>query len=201
MNPLRQVPVLEDDGHVVRDSQAILVYLAGTYGGWWPDLAGRPRSCSGCPSPPTRCSTACAARLVEKFGYPLDKEAALAKAPAVLAPRCASGNERLAGDGATYHRRLRGLPLRGAGAGGQRRPRPLWQRGALDDPSGKPAGPAAALTCLQAGSCPSAFRKSTKARSEAARGGGRGSRGRPSKDCHQSSRGWASGAHRPAARG
>lgn len=36
MNPLGQVPVLDDDGEVLRDSQAILVYLASKYGaGKW----------------------------------------------------------------------------------------------------------------------------------------------------------------------
>jgi len=40
-NPFAQVPVLDDDGLIVRDSQAILVYLAKRYGGekWWPDDA------------------------------------------------------------------------------------------------------------------------------------------------------------------
>lgn len=38
MNPFGQVPVLTDGDAVVRDSQAILVYLASRYGGaqWWP---------------------------------------------------------------------------------------------------------------------------------------------------------------------
>ncbi|MGY6277952.1 glutathione S-transferase family protein [Methylomonas sp. MgM2] len=38
-NPFGQVPVLDDDGLIIRDSQAILVYLAKRYGGekWWPD--------------------------------------------------------------------------------------------------------------------------------------------------------------------
>lgn len=38
LNPLGLVPVLEDDGHLLRDSHAILVYLARRYGGerWWP---------------------------------------------------------------------------------------------------------------------------------------------------------------------
>ena len=43
LNPLGQVPVLEDDGLVFRDSQAILVYLAKKHGGeaWFPsDAAG-----------------------------------------------------------------------------------------------------------------------------------------------------------------
>jgi len=40
-NPFGQVSVLDDDGQIVRDSQAILVYLAKRYGGlqWWPDDA------------------------------------------------------------------------------------------------------------------------------------------------------------------
>jgi len=38
-NPFAQVPVLNDNGQIIRDSQAILVYLAKRYGGeqWWPD--------------------------------------------------------------------------------------------------------------------------------------------------------------------
>ncbi|WP_045225950.1 glutathione S-transferase family protein [Methyloterricola oryzae] len=41
LNPFSQVPVLDDDGRIIRDSQAILVYLAKRYGGvaWWPDDA------------------------------------------------------------------------------------------------------------------------------------------------------------------
>jgi glutathione S-transferase len=40
-NPFGQVPVLEDDDLTIRDSQAILVYLAKRYGGeaWWPNDA------------------------------------------------------------------------------------------------------------------------------------------------------------------
>lgn len=40
-NPFAQAPVIDDDGLVIRDSQAILVYLARRYGGsqWWPDDA------------------------------------------------------------------------------------------------------------------------------------------------------------------
>lgn len=43
LNPLGQIPVLDDDGVVLRDSQAILVYLARKIGGeaWLPtDAAG-----------------------------------------------------------------------------------------------------------------------------------------------------------------
>ena len=40
-NPLGKVPVLEDEDLVIRDSQAILVYLAGKHGSpdWWPEDA------------------------------------------------------------------------------------------------------------------------------------------------------------------
>jgi glutathione S-transferase len=43
LNPFGQVPVLDDDGLTIRDSQAILVYLAKRYGDeqWWPDDAYR----------------------------------------------------------------------------------------------------------------------------------------------------------------
>lgn len=41
LNPLGKVPVLDDGGHVIWDSQAILIYLARKYGGaeWWPEEA------------------------------------------------------------------------------------------------------------------------------------------------------------------
>jgi glutathione S-transferase len=41
MNPFGEIPILEDDGLVLRDSQAILIYLARKYGGegWFPTEA------------------------------------------------------------------------------------------------------------------------------------------------------------------
>lgn len=42
LNPFGQAPVIEDDGVVIADSNAILVYLAKRYdtsGRWWPDDA------------------------------------------------------------------------------------------------------------------------------------------------------------------
>lgn len=38
LNPFAQAPVLDDNSTIIRDSQAILVYLASNYGGeqWWP---------------------------------------------------------------------------------------------------------------------------------------------------------------------
>lgn len=89
LNPLGQLPVLEDGVHVIRDSQAILVYLAGVYGGlaWWPahpqgqadivqwlSFAGNEIQHS-----------LCAARLVRKFGAALGLSAALEKSAVALA--------------------------------------------------------------------------------------------------------------------
>lgn len=88
LNPLKQLPILEDGGHVVRDAQAILVYLAGTYGGlaWWPDNArGQAEIVQWLSFAANEIQHSLnAARLVQKFGYPLDKAAALEKATAVL---------------------------------------------------------------------------------------------------------------------
>ena len=41
LNPIGQVPVLQEDGRTIFDSHAILLYLAETYGGkqWWPEDA------------------------------------------------------------------------------------------------------------------------------------------------------------------
>jgi len=58
LNPFGEVPTLVDGDVAIRDSQAILVYLASCYGGerWWPQdpvrlagrlaLNGRQRDCS-----------------------------------------------------------------------------------------------------------------------------------------------------------
>lgn len=39
MNPLGQLPILKDNDTIIRDSQAILIYLAHRYSGdlWWPN--------------------------------------------------------------------------------------------------------------------------------------------------------------------
>ncbi|MBA1271764.1 glutathione S-transferase family protein [Stutzerimonas azotifigens] len=88
LNPLGQLPILQDGAHVVRDSQAILVYLAGKYGGlaWWPaHPLGQADIVQWLSFAANEVQhSLCAARLVEKFGYALDKDAALAKSPAVL---------------------------------------------------------------------------------------------------------------------
>lgn len=88
LNPLGQVPVLADGETVVRDAQAILVYLAGLYGGlaWWPS---HPQGQADVMQWLSFASNEvqhglCATRLVDKFGVALDKAAALAKAASAL---------------------------------------------------------------------------------------------------------------------
>lgn len=73
VNPLGQVPVLEDDGQPLRDAQAILVYLASRYdqsGQWYPDDArqrGEIQIWLAMADEITR--TASAARLHDALGY------------------------------------------------------------------------------------------------------------------------------------
>ncbi len=88
LNPLGELPVLVDGKVVLRDSQAILVYLAGSQGrsNWWPAEAQAQAEIV------QWLSTAAneiqhgpgAARLVDKFGYPIDKAGTLAKAARIL---------------------------------------------------------------------------------------------------------------------
>jgi glutathione S-transferase len=108
LNPLRQIPVLEDGDVVLADSNAILVYLARRYdpdGPWLPsDPVGR-RGCSaGSRSAPARSSTGPAnARAVHLFGA----QTTLADAHAVAARLLAfmegelAARAWLAGDGPT----------------------------------------------------------------------------------------------------
>jgi glutathione S-transferase len=85
LNPLGQVPVIEDDGLVLRDAQAILVYLASRYdatGLWYPrndpallgDIAQWLAFADGI------TATASAARLHDGMFYTLAVEAARAGA-------------------------------------------------------------------------------------------------------------------------
>jgi glutathione S-transferase len=89
LNPLGQLPILQDGSFVLRDSQAILVYLAAEYGGlaWWPSNAHGQADVTQWLSFAANevqhgLSTS---RLVQKFGYVADKPAAQAKAAAALA--------------------------------------------------------------------------------------------------------------------
>lgn len=88
LNPLGELPILEDKRIVVRDSQAILVYLAGAYGGlaWWPaHPQGQAEIVQWLSFAANEVQHSVnEARLVQKFGYALDKAAALEKSPGVL---------------------------------------------------------------------------------------------------------------------
>lgn len=80
-NPWGELPVLVDKDVVLRDSQAILVYLAGKYGGhqWWPDSAAKQGEVMQwlCVAANEIQHGPCAARLIKKFDYHLNKESAL----------------------------------------------------------------------------------------------------------------------------
>ena len=88
LNPLGQVPVIDDDGTVLADSNAILVYLAKRYGDahWLPDdavgAATVQRWLSYAAGP--IASGPAAARLVTVFRAQLDHDAAKRTAAKVL---------------------------------------------------------------------------------------------------------------------
>jgi glutathione S-transferase len=88
MNKLGQVPVLDDDGHVVPDSVAILVYAAKKFGktDWLPDepvsAAAIQRWLSVAAG--QIYNGPCVARLVTVFGAKLDAAAAIVCAHAIL---------------------------------------------------------------------------------------------------------------------
>ena len=90
LNPLGQVPVLvEDDGTVVTDSNAILVYLAETRGAadWYPSVpAIRARIQAWLSFAANQIANGpAAARLVTVFGAPFDHDATKAKGHAAIA--------------------------------------------------------------------------------------------------------------------
>jgi glutathione S-transferase len=88
LNPLGQVPVLEDDGVVVADSNAILVYLAESRGraDWYPaDPVLRARVQRWLSVAANEIANGpAAARLATVFGAGLDRDAAKAKADRIL---------------------------------------------------------------------------------------------------------------------
>ena len=112
VNPLGQLPVLEDGELVLRDAQAILVYLASRYDRerfWYPDDAGQRGEIQvwlACADAITR--SAGAARLHDAFGAELDIEACRRQAHELfrvlddhLAERQARGRRWLVGEHAT----------------------------------------------------------------------------------------------------
>ena len=88
LNPWGEIPILEDGEVVLRDSQAILVYLARRYAG----EAWLPGDATGMATVMQLLSTSAnevqngpgAARLVDKFGYQLDKADTLRRAARIL---------------------------------------------------------------------------------------------------------------------
>ncbi|MDN0073455.1 glutathione S-transferase [Crenobacter sp. SG2303] len=89
LNPLGQVPVIDDAGTVIADSNAILVYLAGRYddGHWLPRdplAAARVQRWLSVAAGQIASGPA-AARLVNVFGAKLDADALIAKSHALFA--------------------------------------------------------------------------------------------------------------------
>lgn len=88
LNPWGEIPILVDGNVVLRDSQAILVYLAVKYAGerWFP------REAAGMAEVMQWLSTAAndvqngpaSARLVDKFGYAIDKAETLKRSARIL---------------------------------------------------------------------------------------------------------------------
>jgi len=107
LNRFGQVPVIDDDGTVIADSNAILVYLATRYG----DESWLPREPAAAAEVQRWLSVAagqvfngpCVARLVTVFGRKFDHDAAIATAHALFAVMDAHLADRpfLAGTGPT----------------------------------------------------------------------------------------------------
>jgi len=87
-NPWGEIPILEDGELILRDAQAILIYLANKHAGaqWWPEDAALQAQVA------QWLFTAAneiqhgpnAARLVDKFGYTLNKADTLAMSARIL---------------------------------------------------------------------------------------------------------------------
>jgi glutathione S-transferase len=89
LNPWGELPVLVDGDIVLRDSQAILVYLAASYGGeaWLPkDPAHMAQVVQWLSVAANEIQNGPAnARLVDKFGYAIDKPNTLVRSARILA--------------------------------------------------------------------------------------------------------------------
>ncbi|MEM9200628.1 MAG: glutathione S-transferase family protein [Actinomycetota bacterium] len=89
LNPMGHIPVLVDDGLVLRDAHAILIYLARRYdeqGTWYPvdDARRLGETAQWMAFAEATASTLSAARLVINLGYDLDLDAARAGGHEVL---------------------------------------------------------------------------------------------------------------------
>lgn len=88
LNPFGQVPVIDDDGFVLADSNAILVYLAKRYGAahWLPEApreAAAVQRWLSIAAGPISAGPA-TARLITVFGAPYDADAVIEKSHALL---------------------------------------------------------------------------------------------------------------------
>jgi glutathione S-transferase len=87
-NPFGEIPILEDGNVVLRDSQAILVYLARKYGGeaWLPtDAVSMARVVEWLMVAENEIARGPNdARLHDKFGFPIDAPAAREKAKRIF---------------------------------------------------------------------------------------------------------------------
>lgn len=107
INPFGQVPVLDDDGVIVPDSNAILVYLATKYNraDWLPeDAAGAARVQRWLSVAAGQIAFGpCAARLVTLFGAPFNHAEVIARAHAILklVEQSLTGQDWLAAEHAT----------------------------------------------------------------------------------------------------
>lgn len=112
INPFGQLPAIDDDGYVLRDAQAILVYLATRYDPtqrWFPvDARSRGRVALWLTVAEDITRSASAARLHDAFGYPFDVNACREAAHKLfahiedhLADGEIEGREWLAGDAPT----------------------------------------------------------------------------------------------------
>jgi len=88
LNPWGEIPILVDGAVVLRDSQAILVYLAAKYTGetWLPrDAAGMAEVMQWLSTTANEVQNGPAsARLVDKFGYAIDKADTLRRSARIL---------------------------------------------------------------------------------------------------------------------
>lgn len=88
LNPWGELPILQDGEVVLRDSQAILVYLAGRYAtdAWLPrDPAGQAEVAQWLSTAANEIQNGPAsARLVDKFGFAIDKADTLKRSARIL---------------------------------------------------------------------------------------------------------------------
>ncbi len=87
INPFQQVPVLDDNGMIIRDSTAILCYLASKYNETWypnnPDSIARIQEWLAVANKEIAAGPA-AARLVNVFGVELDHQNAITQSHILL---------------------------------------------------------------------------------------------------------------------